>query len=357
MFRLCWPKFRRKPRCLFIVVFIFCFLTYFCGCLFLTIKVGLMNRQFLNFFDKEVSQLLYTWEKRHIYTYEDFQQWNKSLCSSQSNDRGPNQKVIAISVYGASLNNTDSTMFSWEGSILLFLKELSNEVKLLLPSWTIRVYTDFTGTNKTQRDSLYTFSNVDICDMNNMPLFGSSLLKYLPGKMWRFLTVFDPLVDYFISHDLDSPITRRQTETLDMWMSDEQKNNFFYIARDHTQHGRPILGGLWGASPLRSRRYLYNIFHEMLVPSIAQVHPGTKDQYFLSKFIWNRVRGYSLVFDSYYCRRFSGRPFLSQRPPGHCFLGCIRPCCSNTTTDDSSKFVDPCPKYCRPKQNLNWTYC
>ncbi|CAF5033003.1 unnamed protein product, partial [Rotaria sp. Silwood1] len=72
---------------------------------------------------------------KHKYTYENFTQWNRSLCSIQSDHRGPNQKVIGISIYGSSSNYTDNAMFGWETTIFPFLIPLANEVKTLLPSW------------------------------------------------------------------------------------------------------------------------------------------------------------------------------------------------------------------------------
>jgi hypothetical protein len=77
-------------------------------------------------------------------------------------------------------------MYSWNTRILPFLEPLANEVKLVLPSWTIRLYVDFTGSTKFQQDLLYNFLNIDVCDMSNISMFGSSLLTYLPGRLWRF---------------------------------------------------------------------------------------------------------------------------------------------------------------------------
>ncbi|CAF4149784.1 unnamed protein product, partial [Rotaria sordida] len=110
-------------------------------------------------------------EEKQSYTYENFIQWNRSLCSIQSDHRGPNQKVISISVYGSSSNYTDNGMFGWDTSIFSFLIPLANEVKLLLPSWIIRLYIDFTGSTKSQQNFLYNFSNIDICDIHNISMF------------------------------------------------------------------------------------------------------------------------------------------------------------------------------------------
>ncbi|CAF3538044.1 unnamed protein product, partial [Rotaria sp. Silwood2] len=97
-------------------------------------------------------------EFSHIYSYENSTQSNRSLCSIQSDHRGPNQKVIGISVYGSSSNYTDNAMYAWESSIVPFLIPLANEVKTLLPSWIIRLYIDFTGSTKSQQEFLYNFS-------------------------------------------------------------------------------------------------------------------------------------------------------------------------------------------------------
>jgi len=291
-------------------------------------------------------------------TYEKFTQWNRSLCSIKSDLRGPHQKIVALSIYGTTSKFSNNPMYSWDTHILQFLEPLANEVKLLLPSWTIRVYVDFTGTTKSQRDFLYKFSNVDVCNITNLPLFGSSIFTYLPGKMWRFLPIFDPYVDYLLSRDLDSPIIQREIETIDMWLSEEQKQNFFYIARDHNEHGVSIPGGLWGAAPIRARYYLFDIFLPILIPSIGSIYIGADDQEFLGTVIWSKVKQHSLIFDSHSCKNLGGRAFLSQRPRGNCFLGCIRPCCTNATyNDDPDKYVKPCPIECRPKDHKDWTHC
>jgi hypothetical protein len=71
--------------------------------------------------------------------------WKRTLCSEAADRRGPHQKVIALSIYGISSNFSNSPVFSWNTSILPFLEPLANEVKLLLPSWIIRLYVDFNG--------------------------------------------------------------------------------------------------------------------------------------------------------------------------------------------------------------------
>ncbi|CAF4747963.1 unnamed protein product [Rotaria sp. Silwood1] len=289
--------------------------------------------------------------------YGNISQWNLTLCSHASHHRGPHQKVIAISVYGKESKFTNNQMYSWETSIIPFFELLVNEINTLLPQWILRLYIDFSGSKKSQQEYFYNFSNVDVCDMSNIPMFGSSLHKFLPGKMWRFLPIFDPYVDYLLSRDLDSPITQRETETINMWLAQEQENNFFYIARDNIEHGLFILGGLWGAALIRARHTLVNIFKPMLIPSIVKNYHDRGDQRFLINYVAGHVKDNSLIFDSYFCEKFGGQPFLSQRSMNGCYLGCIRPCCSNATNVKFHGTQMPCPIKCRPKEHLDWIYC
>ena len=291
------------------------------------------------------------------FTYKRFSQWNQTLCSRSADDRGRHQKIIAISIYGTQSKFSNNPMYKWDTSIISFLEPLAKEIQMLLPSWTLRIYIDFTGSTSSQQASIFNIPNADICDMKDIPLFGSSLLSYLPGRFWRFLPVFDPYVDYLVSHDLDSPMTARESETIDLWLNDTEKMKFFYTARDHDQHDASILAGLWGAAPGRARQRLFDIFRFMLIPSVGRRYIEAGDQQFLDDFVWNPVKDHSLSFDSYHCSLYGGRPFPSQRPEGLCFLGCIRSCCSNDTRGDSNKYIKPCPIECRPKDHLDWTFC
>lgn len=295
-------------------------------------------------------------EKEAGFTYEKLSQWDETLCGKSANQRGRNQKVVAVSMFGTTSKFSNNPMYAWNTTIMSFLIPLADEIRIQLPTWTLRVYVDFTGSASFQRDILYNISNTDICDMTDIPFFGSSLLSYLPGKFWRFLPVFDPYVDYVISSDLDSPMVRRQSETIELWLSEEEKNNFFYIARDHDQHAVSILGGLWGAATVRARQHLFDIFRLILVPSIGRRYINAGDQRFLDEIVWNQVKNNSLIFDSHYCKLYGGRPFLSQRPKGNCFLGCIRACCLNNTDEDSGPYIKASPVECRPADHPDWTY-
>ena len=78
--------------------------------------------------------------------------------------------------------------------------------------------------------------------------------------------------------------------------------------------------------------------------------PKGFDQIFLTTVVYKIISNKSLEHDSYLCHLFpNSKPFPSKRK-GNCFVGGIGMC------NETALFY-PCPKECRPKNHLNWTYC
>ena len=96
---------------------------------------------------------------------------------------------------------------------------------------------------------------VDLCDVNELRRSFSTRrtgslgdrrpvtaeqISYLNRRMWRFLPMFDPLVDTFVSRDLDAEIIARETAAVQQWLV---SNYTFHVMRDHHLHNVPILAG------------------------------------------------------------------------------------------------------------------
>ena len=60
-------------------------------------------------------------------------------------------------------------------------------------------------------------------------------------RMYRYLVMLDPLVDTFISRDVDSIIWRREVDAVNQWL---ESNYTFHLMRDHATHGSIMLAGL-----------------------------------------------------------------------------------------------------------------
>jgi len=107
-----------------------------------------------------------------------------SLCSIYATRRGPQQRIIAISLFGPKENK----MFQFNKT-LDFLHELIKDLDLVYSDgFILRIYHDKTI---DVRDIICPIecehANVDFCSMDHK--------LYIPPKIWRFIPAGDPLVD------------------------------------------------------------------------------------------------------------------------------------------------------------------
>ncbi len=102
------------------------------------------------------------------------------------------------------------------------------------------------------------YSWMDLCDINIMwktlskrekdwtkpdwrPVTGEQISN-MNRMMWRLIPMLDPLVDIFISRDMDSNINDRELAALQQWF---ESKFTFSVMRDHHVHTNKILGGLF----------------------------------------------------------------------------------------------------------------
>ena len=80
------------------------------------------------------------------------------------------------------------------------------------------------------------YDHVDLCDVDQIRSseVSPALAKKLNPRMWRFLVMLDPLVDRFISRDIDSDIVDREVAAVQQWLA---SNYTFHVLRDHPSHG------------------------------------------------------------------------------------------------------------------------
>ena len=71
------------------------------------------------------------------------------------------------------------------------------------------------------------------------PVTGEQI-SHMNRMMWRLIPMLDPLVDIFLSRDLDSFIIDREVVALQQWLN---SSFTFSIMRDHHGHTHKILGG------------------------------------------------------------------------------------------------------------------
>jgi hypothetical protein len=274
---------------------------------------------------------------------------NISLCSKQADRRGNKQRIISLALFGPKEN----PIFIDEKFSQL-INPFINEAQLLFPSWTIRLYADKLTIKRLNLKNLSrSASNIDICNVNQLPIIGN-VGEYLSGKLWRFLPALDPMVDIISSRDLDSPLTIREQVLIEQFLN---SSYLFLTIRDHPLHGIPILGGLWTSALYRNRVLFLRLFSILLDKNKVKYYSLSRDQTLLNDLIWPKIKDQTLAFDSYTCEQFNEGhqyPFPIQRSSRDCHLGCVRPCCQNSST---IILTEPCPEKCRPINHPDWMYC
>ncbi|CAF2117142.1 unnamed protein product [Rotaria magnacalcarata] len=267
-----------------------------------------------------------------------------SLCSEYATQRGPHQRIIAISIFGPKENK----MFQMNRSLEL-LHNLIEDLNTVYPdNFILRVYHDDTvSASNIICPMECKHPNVDFCNMTDK--------LYIPPKIWRFTPAGDPLVDIMMSRDLDSPLTKRERAAVDVWLT---SNKLFHSLRDHPMHGVPMLGGMWGFRPSLNRSISRLILDKIYNRELIKRYTGRADQSFLSSHVWPYAKASAIAHDSFLCKREFGQksePFPTQRPSANetnCFIGCVRPCCSHGKMP-----FGHCPQECRPKDHPEWVYC
>jgi hypothetical protein len=273
---------------------------------------------------------------------------NRTLCSEEADRRGNKQRIISLTLFGPKENRLfrDETFTN-------FITPLLQEAKTLFPTWTVRLYTDESSIIRLNLKNLSRIaSNIDICNVNQLPVLGN-IGEYLPGKVWRFIPALDPMVDYATSRDLDSPLIKREQTVIEQFMN----SSFSFLSlRDHHEHFQPILGGMWTAALYRNRLLFLDAFSVLLNKDVVKKYVSVHDQTLLTEFVWPKVKHETLVFDAYSCQKHEGAyelPYPTQRDSRDCHIGCIKPCCNNST----KIYMLECPEKCRPKEHPEWLYC
>ena len=169
--------------------------------------------------------------------------------------------------------------------------------------------------------------------------------------LWRFFPTLDPQVDVFISRDLDSIVKLREMDAVEEWL---HSGKSVHVMRDHPQHNVPMLGGLWGAQLIGSRKVWGDVWKDIWTKIIAdplsKSDRGNKtpDQTLLSRYVWGRVPGGAVQHDSFFCTQYPGAVgFPSQRPNST----------GNVVGAEPNRRQEhiECPTQCRREQS--WKFC
>lgn len=258
----------------------------------------------------------------------------RGYCGYRASNLGEGQKVISFSLFG---NYTDYA---------LGLPHILESVQQLYPGWIVRLYTEPRPYKLELCSLLKRHLHLHICDVTNLPE-GLRNLSDVQPRLWRVAPLGDPLVDVFLSRDIDSEVIPREAEAVADFL---EKGETLHIMRDNPEHGVPILAGTFGVRQTVSNQTLLNTIRDTIFQKRFQKYP---DQTILANFLYPQLRGSMVAHDSFTCLKFPGSSsFPTQRRDGQ-FVGNrkYRPIYRN----DSVR--KPCPRECRPRGQRDWLYC
>jgi len=127
-----------------------------------------------------------------------------------------------------------------------------------MSDWRVRYYHQLKEDSQKERQILChaycKYSNVDLCDVNEiirsladsdtdkieLPVLSEELARF--NKMnWRYLPMLDQHVDRMLARDTDSEINSREAAAVYEWL---ESHYTFHVMRDHSEHSKPIMGGI-----------------------------------------------------------------------------------------------------------------
>ena len=275
---------------------------------------------------------------------------SRSMCSEESVQRGPNQKVIGYCIYHNPFE--DREVKGYFKGIETNLQEMQE----LYPDWTMRLYHEFPADSPQMAQLCQwscQYSHLQLCHAQHIPALGN-VSKVFP-MIWRFLPLLDPQVTHFLSRDLDSHLIPREADAVNEWLSSDKA---FHVMRDHPSHKIEIPGGLWGVKMTDVDRAMIASVMNMASRNFwfwENRFKYSADQTILKEYFWPWIQSNMVCHDSFYCQKYKNtQPFPTQRPEGFAnYAGTY-----NFMRKHQKNSVErECPIKCRPKDHQDWELC
>jgi len=184
------------------------------------------------------------------------------------------KKVISFSLYGDSPKYTIGAIKN------------SEIHKDIFSDWEMWVYCNDTVPKEVLKQ----------LEKNNVNIIDTKVDGGRQNSLWRFYPSSDESIDYFISRDCDSRISKRDECAVNEWMSSDK---LFHIIRDHPHgHSWVINAGMWGCVGGFIENIKISIDEYLIKSKWASVREV--DQWFLKECIYPVVKDYAFVNDEYF---------------------------------------------------------
>ena len=182
------------------------------------------------------------------------------------------KKVISFCLYGT------------KATYLIGMKENILLGKKYFPDWEIRIYHNDTVPVEFINEYIDSGANCIKCEN-----IGENKLNW-EGMVWRYFPLDDENVDFWISRDADSRLSKRETDIVNEWM---KSGKTLHCIRDHRCHYHAIMGGMFGINnnSFREKYEFKSIRDNMLeLYKRCKERPYNVDQEFLNNKLWNLLK-------------------------------------------------------------------
>lgn len=201
-------------------------------------------------------------KQKELFSLKPVYAWHKVLKLYQK----PRLKVVSFCLWGNEKRYTVGLIKNIE------------LCKLYYPEWKCFLYIHKTSVNKEVISSLSKYDNVSIIFKNDNKIRSKRFM------LWRMEPIlYYPIVEYFISRDIDTRIQPREVLSVDEWL---YSGKTLHIMRDHPQHYPKILGGMYG---IKSEK----LFKENWIDIIEEFYrvngEEMDDQTFLCKYVYDII--------------------------------------------------------------------
>ena len=104
--------------------------------------------------------------------------------------------------------------------------------------WQMRVYVDHGSSDPLRArfaEMRARHANLRFCDVRRLPRLSRDVrVQEVEAMMWRFVPLADATVDVFVSRDLDSLVTPRETAAVREWLTEDAQFDY------HSMHDHPF---------------------------------------------------------------------------------------------------------------------
>ena len=223
--------------------------------------------------------------------------------SSKKEEKVSNEKINVLSF----------CLYGTKATYIIGMKDNIKLAKEHFPKWVVRIYYNSTVPDKYIHEYKELGAECVLCENK-----GINKMNW-EGMFWRWLPLDDKNVNFWVSRDADSRLSKREAGLVEEWMN---SGKTLHSIRDHRCHMHCIMGGLFGINNiLFHEKYTFQKVTDIIdeLYKYYKERPYNVDQIFLNDTLWRVLQDDVIAHISNEGRRVF--PTDIEVPSCHNFIG------------------------------------